>query len=379
MIRPEDLFNYLKTKGIDFYTGVPDSLLKNFCSYVTDNSPVEKHIINSNEGAAVALASGHYLSTGKPALVYMQNSGLGNSINPLLSLADPEVYGIPMLLMIGWRGEPGKKDEPQHIKQGKVMLSLLDSMGIRYEHLTGDTGEYSEKIDRLIEEMFISKSPVALIISDGTFENYDLNISENEKGSGLKLRREDAVKLIIDNISEKDVIVSTTGKASREVFEYRESKGQGHQNDFLTVGSMGHCSQIALGIAIVKKDLQIFILDGDGAVIMQMGSLAISGSLAPENLKHIVINNGAHDSVGGQPTAGFEINFPEIAKACGYRYVSSAEEAEDITFEINKLKKSAGPSFLEIKVNKGARKDLGRPTTTPHQNKESFMNNLMNK
>ena len=379
MIRPEDLFNYLKTKGIDFYTGVPDSLLKNFCSYVTDSSPKEKHIINSNEGAAVALASGHYLSSGKPALVYMQNSGLGNAINPLLSLADPEVYGIPMLLMIGWRGEPGKKDEPQHIKQGKVMLGMLDSIGIRYEHLSKDTIDYSEKIDKLIDEMLKENSPVALIISEGTFESYDLKASEKESVSDFKLRREDALKIIIDNISENDVIVSTTGKTSREVFEYRELKGQGHQNDFLTVGSMGHCSQIALGIAIEKKDLQVFVLDGDGAVIMQMGSLAISGSEAPENFKHIVINNGAHDSVGGQPTAGFEINFTEIAKACGYKSVSSAHDETGIKNEINKLMNSAGPSFLEIKVSKGARKDLGRPTTSPHQNKEAFMNYLLNK
>ncbi|MCB0726146.1 MAG: phosphonopyruvate decarboxylase [Ignavibacteria bacterium] len=379
MIRPEDLFNYLKTKGIDFYTGVPDSLLKNFCSYVTDSSPKEKHIINSNEGAAVALASGHYLSSGKPALVYMQNSGLGNAINPLLSLTDPEVYGIPMLLMIGWRGEPGKKDEPQHIKQGKVMLGMLDSIGIRHEHLSKDTIDYSEKIDKLIDEMLKENSPVALIISEGTFESYDLKASEKESVSDFKLRREDALKIIIDNISENDVIVSTTGKTSREVFEYRELKGQGHQNDFLTVGSMGHCSQIALGIAIEKKDLQVFVLDGDGAVIMQMGSLAISGSEAPENFKHIVINNGAHDSVGGQPTAGFEINFTEIAKACGYKSVSSAQDETGIKNEINKLMNSAGPSFLEIKVSKGARKDLGRPTTSPHQNKEAFMNYLLNK
>ena len=379
MIRPEDLFNYLKTKGIDFYTGVPDSLLKNFCSYVTDSSTKEKHIINSNEGAAVALASGHYLSSGKPALVYMQNSGLGNAINPLLSLADPEVYGIPMLLMIGWRGEPGKKDEPQHIKQGKVMLGMLDSIGIRHEHLSKDTIDYSEKIDKLIDEMLKENSPVALIISEGTFESYDLKASEKESVSDFKLRREDALKIIIDNISENDVIVSTTGKTSREVFEYRELKGQGHQNDFLTVGSMGHCSQIALGIAIEKKDLQVFVLDGDGAVIMQMGSLAISGSEAPENFKHIVINNGAHDSVGGQPTAGFEINFTEIAKACGYKSVSSAHDETGIKNEINKLMNSAGPSFLEIKVSKGARKDLGRPTTSPHQNKEAFMNYLLNK
>lgn len=373
MIKTEELFNYLKSKGMDFYTGVPDSLLKNFCSYVTDNSPSGKHIINSNEGAAVALAAGHFLSTGNPAIVYMQNSGLGNAINPLLSLADPEVYGIPMILIIGWRGEPGKKDEPQHIKQGKVMSGMLDSMGIQYEHLNKDTTDFQQTVDNIFNKISSGKCPAALIISEGTFDEYKLRKTGNKNHSDLKLQREDAVKIIIDNISENDVIVSTTGKTSREVFEYREEKGQGHQNDFLTVGSMGHCSQIALGIALEKTDKQIYVLDGDGAVIMQMGSLAISGSEAPENFKHIVINNGAHDSVGGQPTAGFEINFQDIAKACGYKFVSSAENETDILNEFIKLKESRGPSFLEIKVNKGARNDLGRPTATPQQNKQVFM------
>lgn len=373
MIKPEELFKYLKSKGMDFYTGVPDSLLKNFCSYVTDNSPSGKHIINSNEGAAVALAAGHFLSTGNPAIVYMQNSGLGNAINPLLSLADPEVYGIPMILIIGWRGEPGKKDEPQHIKQGKVMSGMLDSMGIQYEHLNKDTTDFQQTVDNIFNKISSGKCPAALIISEGTFDEYKLRKTGNKNHSDLKLQREDAVKIIIDNISENDVIVSTTGKTSREVFEYREEKGQGHQNDFLTVGSMGHCSQIALGIALEKTDKQIYVLDGDGAVIMQMGSLAISGSEAPENFKHIVINNGAHDSVGGQPTAGFEINFQDIAKACGYKFVSSAENETDILNEFIKLKESRGPSFLEIKVNKGARNDLGRPTATPQQNKQVFM------
>lgn len=379
MIKPEELFNYLKSKGMDFYTGVPDSLLKNFCSYVTDNSPSGKHIINSNEGAAVALAAGHFLSTGKPALVYMQNSGLGNAINPLLSLADPEVYGIPMILMIGWRGEPGKKDEPQHIKQGKVMPGMLESMGIQYEHLKNDTIDFQQIVDSIFKKISAGKCPAALIISEGTFDEYKLTNAGNKNQKEFKLQREDAVKIIIDNISEKDVIISTTGKTSREVFEYREVKGQGHQNDFLTVGSMGHCSQIALGIALEKTDRQIYILDGDGAVIMQMGSLAISGSEAPENFKHIVINNGAHDSVGGQPTAGFEINFQEIAKACGYKFVSSADSETDILNEFIKLRESDGPSFLEIKVNKGARNDLGRPTSTPQQNKQAFMNFLQSK
>jgi len=370
MINPKDLFEILKNNGITFFTGVPDSLLKDFCAYVTDNVSNENHIINSNEGAAIGLASGYYLSTGKPALVYMQNSGLGNSINPLLSLADAEVYSIPMLLAIGWRGEPGKKDEPQHKKQGRVMLKMLESMEITYEIINSNTKNLSELIGKAVEYMQEESSPYALVISEGTFEEYKLK-------SGIEtnypLKREDAIKIIMDNLNDNDIIVSTTGKTSREVFEYRENNKQGHSNDFLTVGSMGHSSQIALGIALMKSDKQVYVLDGDGAVIMQMGTLAILGTESPANFKQIIINNGAHDSVGGQPTAALKIDFTAIAKACGFINTLIAENEVQIVEELGKLRKSKGPSLLEIRVNKGARSDLGRPTSTPLENKESFM------
>lgn len=375
MISPKRFFDILKSNGINFYTGVPDSLLKDFCAYVTDNVSKENHIINSNEGAAVALASGHFIATGSPALVYMQNSGLGNAVNPLLSLADPEVYSIPMLLMIGWRGEPGKKDEPQHRKQGRVMLKMLEALEIKYEVISGCSENIKEIIIMACSYIKEKNSQFALVISDGTFDEYLL---KKEISTPYSLSREDAVKIILNKLNEQDVIVSTTGKTSREIFEYREKKQQGHQNDFLTVGSMGHSSQIALGIALEHKEKQIYVIDGDGAVIMHMGSLAILGTDAPENFKHIIINNGAHDSVGGQPTTGFQINLPEIAKACGYKITLSAETPEQIESEFSRLKQSKGPALLEIRVNKGARKDLSRPATTPVENKKSLMEFLSN-
>jgi len=373
MISPKRFFEILKSSGIDFYTGVPDSLLKDFCAYVTDNVSKKDHIINSNEGAAIALASGHYIATGKPGLVYMQNSGIGNAINPLLSLADSEVYSIPILLVIGWRGEPGKKDEPQHVKQGKVMLDLLKAMNISNEIINNSTGNTEDIIRKAYSTMTELSCPFALIISEGTFEEYKLI---NDTQSDYQFNREEAIKIILDDLSSDDIIVSTTGKTSREVFEYRKKNNQGHQNDFLTVGSMGHCSQIALGIALEKNKKQVYVLDGDGAVIMHMGSLAILGSEAPENFRHILFNNGAHDSVGGQPTAGFKTDFSAIARACGYKLSITAETEMEIKNGLISIKRNPGPVFLEIRVNKGSRKDLGRPTTTPVENRIALMNNL---
>lgn len=373
MISPQRFFEALKKNGINFYTGVPDSLLKDFCAYITDNVDKKSHIINSNEGAAVGLACGHYIATGKPGLVYMQNSGLGNAINPLLSLADQEVYSIPMLLVIGWRGEPGRKDEPQHKKQGKVMLDLLKAMNIPFELINSSILNTEELISNAVLKMKEQSCPFALVISEGTFEEYR---SLTKQNSEYQMNREKAIEIILNELNENEIIVSTTGKASREVFEYRKKNNQGHQNDFLTVGSMGHCSQIALGISLEKNDREVYVLDGDGAVIMHMGSLAISGTEAPENFRHILINNGSHDSVGGQPTAGFSTDFSAIAKACGYRLSLTAETDMQIKDGLSVLKNNPGPSFLEIRVNKGARKDLGRPDTSPVQNKISLMENL---
>ncbi|HQY19742.1 MAG TPA: phosphonopyruvate decarboxylase [Ignavibacteria bacterium] len=369
-MKPADFFKLLSENKIHFYTGVPDSLLKNFCSFVNDNVSPENHIISTNEGSAVALAAGHYLSTGNPGLVYMQNSGFGNAINPLLSLSDTEVYGIPVMLMIGWRGEPGKKDEPQHIKQGRVMIELLKSLEIPFRIFSSENNEVKKDIKELYEISISNNCPAAMLISEGFFESYK---SENNVENNYPVSREEAIKLIAGLTNEDDIIISTTGKTSRELYEFRDEKIFGHQNDFLTVGSMGHSSQIALGISLNKKNNNVFILDGDGAVLMHMGSLALIGSEAPENLKHIILNNGAHESVGGQPTAGFKISFTEIAKACGYKTTLLAETREQIKNDFNVLKNSFGPSLLEIRINKNSRSDLGRPSSSPMENRNDFM------
>lgn len=370
MIKNEEFYRLLIDNGIDFFSGVPDSLLKDICAYITDNVPSSRNVITANEGGAVALSSGYYLATGKIPLVYMQNSGQGNSVNPLISLCDSEVYSIPILLLIGWRGEPGVKDEPQHVKQGRITKGLFQALCIPYSILPKDIQNARWVLDKAIKYMEEESAPYALIVREGTFEHYEL---KKKIETNHKLNRESAIKLIIDELNEKDVIVSTTGKISRELFEYREKLGQDHDRDFLTVGSMGHSSQIALGIALSKPERQVYCLDGDGALIMHMGSLAVIGQQKQNNFKHIVINNGAHDSVGGQPTAGYFIDITNIAKACGYKIVLRAETIHDVKEKFKLLKSSEGPAMLEIRVDKGARKDLGRPLTKPIENKNKFM------
>lgn len=372
MISPRFFIETLRSEGVDFFAGVPDSLLKNVCAYITDNFDARHNVIAANEGAAIGLAAGHYLATGSPACVYMQNSGEGNIINPLASLTDPEVYSIPVLLVIGWRGRPGVHDEPQHVKQGKVTLNLLDTMGIRYAVLSKEEDLAEKQIKEAVE--VLRKNEVyALIVEKDTFESYQLvNIERND----LSLSREEAIQTVAAAIGDKDCIVSTTGMISRELFEYRTATGQGHERDFLTVGSMGHASQIALGIALAQPVRRVWCFDGDGAVIMHMGSMAVTGNKTPKNLIHVVFNNGAHDSVGGQPTVGLKIDLQAIAKAVGYPHNFSVDNKEDLSDILGEVKGLDGPVMLEIKVKKGNRKDLGRPTTTPAFNKQIFMSFL---
>jgi len=356
--------------GIKFFTGVPDSTLKDFCAYVIDNTPAGNHIITANEGGAVALACGHYLATGQTALVYMQNSGQGNATNPLISLADADVYSIPVLLLIGWRGEPGRKDEPQHIKQGKITQSFLETLGIPYDILPDSNDQARKCIEHLLQTAKETNAPVALVVRKETFTPYP---AERDNIFSSEPTRETAISEIVKNLKKSDIIVSTTGKTSRELYEYRDRTNGDHSKDFLTVGSMGHASQIALGIALEKQQRQVYCFDGDGAAIMHMGAMAIIGSQASANFKHIILNNGCHESVGGQPTAGFSISFTDIAKACGYKITLQAENLTVINQKMKMLRNSPGPGLLEIKVRKGARADLGRPKMSPKENKTAFM------
>jgi len=377
MISPKFFVQTLVANGIEFFTGVPDSLLKNVCAYMADTIDNRHYITSANEGGAVALAAGYHLATGRIGMVFMQNSGEGNAINPLASLADKEVYNIPLLLLIGWRGEPGVPDEPQHVKQGKVTLPLLDVLGIRHAILSSDEAEAARQTEEAVRFMQATGEPYALVVRKDTFGPYSPAGTDD---SPLTLSREKAIQMVAAAVGPQDVIVSTTGMISRELFEYRTAMGQSHRQDFLTVGSMGHALQIALGIALAKPDRTVWCFDGDGASIMHLGGMPIVGSLCPANLVHVVFNNGAHDSVGGQPTVGLDIEFPELAEVFGYTHANSVDDEEQLadvlTYLPQQVVQNDGPYFLEVRVKKGNRSDLGRPTTTPLENKQAFMDFL---
>lgn len=370
MLSPSFFIDTLSAHGINFFAGVPDSLLKNVCAYITDHFDAQHNIIAANEGGAVGLAAGYHLATGRVGCVYMQNSGEGNVVNPLASLTDREVYHIPMLLLIGWRGRPGVHDEPQHVKQGKITTGLLNVMGINYEVLSKEEEAAAKQIDKAIRSINEMGDVFALVIEKDTFDTYKL---QNIVADEYELSREEAIQLVATSLEPNAAVVSTTGMISRELFEFRAAQGQGHERDFLTVGSMGHASQIALGIALEKPNRRIYCFDGDGAAIMHMGGMAIVASKQPRNYVHVVFNNGAHDSVGGQPTVGHQIDLPAIARAVGYSEAFRVSNRADLQKTMAQLASLEGPIFIEIMVHKGNRKDLGRPTTTPIQNKEALM------
>jgi phosphonopyruvate decarboxylase len=373
MIDPVRLLRTCKEQGITFFTGVPDSLLKDFCACVSDNVEEERHIIAANEGNAIGLATGWFLGTGELAMVYMQNSGIGNSVNPLMSLADPEVYSIPMLVLVGWRGMKGSADEPQHVKQGRITPDLLNAMEIPFFILDEDDHGSRSTIIEACTTIRKRMAPAVVLVKPGTFKVYEMKRGSCENHL---LSREEALKYVVGALDADDITVSTTGKTSRELYEYRVATHEGHGRDFMTVGSMGHASSIAMALALARHDRRVVCLDGDGAVIMHMGSLAVIGQLGPENVFHVVFNNGAHDSVGGQPTVGLGVDMTTLAKACGYKNAFSASTKEDIIDAIRHFRGRGGPSFLEVIVCVGGRPDLGRPKTSPIENRNAFMKNL---
>ena len=360
--------------GSDFYTGVPDSQLKALCNYLMSEYGIDPHhhIIAANEGNCTALAAGYHLATGKVPVVYMQNSGEGNIINPVASLLNDKVYAIPVVFIIGWRGEPGIHDEPQHIYQGEVTTRLLDDMGIENFAIRKDTTD--EEVEAKMKEfksILTTGKDVAFVIRKGALTDAPKVEYKNDN----KMIREEIIQHIVA-ASGEDPIVSTTGKASRELFETRVANGQSHKYDFLTVGSMGHSSSIALGVAINKPDTRIWCVDGDGAVLMHMGSVALIGSKSPENYYHILFNNQAHETVGGLPTIMGDIDIGDIALNCGYRNVYTVSSRDELDNIFQSFKEKEGPVLLIVNVSIGSRSDLGRPTTTPIENKNSFMNKL---
>ena len=366
--------NFIECLGKDFYTGVPDSQLKALCDYLMFTYGIDKkhHIIAANEGNCTALAAGYHLATGKVPVVYMQNSGEGNIINPVASLLNDAVYAIPVIFIVGWRGEPGIHDEPQHIYQGKVTTKLLEDMDIQYKILDKETTQ--EDVQNAMEnfnQVLKQGKSVAFVVRKGALSFEEKVVYKN----AYTMQREEIIQHILE-VSKEDPIVSTTGKASREVFETRVANGQDHKYDFLTVGSMGHSSSIAMGVAINKPNQKIWCIDGDGAVLMHMGSMAVLGANKLPNFVHVVINNGAHETVGGMNTVADKIDLVAIAKACGYEYAVSVDNFEKLDAELKAAKERKALTLIEVKCSIGARADLGRPTTTALENKENFMEYL---
>ena len=360
--------------GADFYAGVPDSQLKALCDYLMNTYGIDRrhHVIAANEGNCVALAAGYHLATGKTPVVYMQNSGEGNIINPVASLLNEKVYAIPMVFIVGWRGEPGVHDEPQHIYQGEVTVKLLEDMGIATFIIGKDTTDDEVKAAMTdFNKLLAEGKNAAFIIRKGALEYGEKVKYKNDN----EMVREEIVRHIV-KVSGEDPIVSTTGKASRELFETRTANGQSHKYDFLTVGSMGHSSSIALGVAINKPEQRIWCVDGDGAVLMHMGAMAVIGTIRPKNLIHIVINNASHETVGGMPTVAGSVDLVAVAKACGYPKVVSVDSFEALDRELTNAKAGDELCMIEVKCSIGAREDLGRPTVAAIENKENFMNYL---
>lgn len=358
--------------GIDFFSGVPDSQLKGLCNelYSRYGTASDRHVVAHNEGGAMALCAGHYLATGHPGLCYMQNSGLGNTVNPLASLMDEEVYGLPCLLVIGWRGEPGVKDEPQHVKQGQITLGQLDLMGVPWFVLDADMTEsdfrahFAESLKVLAQGKC-----AAIVVRKGALTTHSKPDYSNE----ATMKRETAAEILLEAAGSEAVIVSTTGKLSREVFEIRERRGEGHGQDFLTVGSMGHASMIAMAMANDLPGKKIWCLDGDGAALMHLGTLAVIGRRKPSNMVHVVINNGAHETVGGMPVCNRELPVAELARAAGYDRVYTAETEPELREKLRAVVEDNHLCMVEIRCACGARDDLGRPTTTPKQNRDALM------
>jgi phosphonopyruvate decarboxylase len=375
VIDPAAFFAALSAEGIEFVAGVPDSLLKDVCLFIDEALPRERHVIAAHEGGALALAAGHHLATGEVGLVYLQNSGLGNLVNPLLSLMDAEVYALPVVLLIGWRGEPGVADEPQHRKQGRVTPALLEAMEIPYRVLDGNAEAGLAAARWAVAAARAASAPVALLVRKGAFAPY--------RGSGGSVRggdlptREAAIAAVVEALPADAVVVASTGMIGRELYELRRRRGANGALDFLTVGAMGHASQIALGIARAQPARPVVCLDGDGALLMHLGGLGIIGQSGASNLLHVVLNNGAHDSVGGQPTVAWALSLPALAQGCGYLIAERAEGPLDaLGSRLGERWWLAGPRFLEVRVAVGSRADLGRPQTSPVENKRGLMEGL---
>lgn len=359
---------FLSSEGIGSYYGVPDSLLKSLSAYLEEGERGVRSLVCANEGSAIGMAIGEYVSSCRAACVYMQNSGIGNALNPLVSLAAQEVYSVPMLLLIGWRGEPGVPDEPQHALQGKITQDLLKDMGIPAVIL--DPNAWEQQISDLAMRMNGEQRPVAAIVKKGFFEPFGCAKAFLNDAS---FKREELLAALLQSIGADDIVVSTTGKCSREVFELRDSQGQSHARDLLVVGGMGHASSIAFGIAQNLASHRVWCLDGDGALLMHAGSLVVIAQNHPARLRYVVNQNGVHESVGGQMNAAMGLDLQRYLLACGFDEVLVARHPDEVSACVQRMEEEEGKVALVLRSVSGARTELGRPTISPHDNLRDVM------
>lgn len=375
MISPERFYRHLVSQGVDFFTGVPDSLMKQLLQYFHAHIEPSKHVITANEGLAVALAAGYHFSTGRLPLVYLQNSGLGNAVNPLTSLTDKEMYAVPMLMLIGWRGEPGQKDEPQHKKMGRITRELLDTLEIPSFVLPADEVKSLDMVTAAVNTALAAQQPVALLVTKGLFETH---IAAPQVENKYVLNREYVLNKLFDHFNGDETVVCTTGETGREFYEINRERGHIIKKELLSVGAMGLAGHIALGIDLQQPG-RVIMLDGDGAVLMHMGALTVTGKLAKNSFVHVVFNNGCHASVGGQPTAGFDIDLCAVAKACGYERAICIHDEAGLNDWLQQSFNQSNKQFVEIRINATGRANLGRPGGTPIEWKETIMKALHHK
>ena len=370
MVDQKQLFEALGKLGVDFFTGVPDSLLNDFCLYLVKNIPDGHHVMAANEGNAIAIAAGHYLATGSIPIVYMQNSGIGNATNPLLSLTHECVYGIPMVLVIGWRGDPSINDHAQHKKQGELTPVLMKNMDIPYEILDAED-TVVDKFSWAVAKAKEISSPVALITKKAILTE---NIKKQEYPECSLMNREEAISAVIDVLGSDAVYLGTTGRATRELHEQLKAHGVGEGHEFQNVGSMGHVSSVGLGIALAKPEKKVVVFDGDAAAVMHMGALATNCRYKAGNMIHIVLNNGVNESVGGQPSAGYIVNLTVAAEACGYRTPGHAVEAKlELQSIIRNYKIGEMPLFIDVHVRQGIRGDMPKLIIDHKAQKQALM------
>ncbi len=356
MLNQAKVFQTLADHGIRFFTGVPDSYLNGFCNYALAHFG-ERNVIAANEGNAVAIAAGHYFASGEIPLVYMQNSGEGNAVNPLASLADKDVYAVPMILLIGWRGQGNTEpNHPQHWRQGEITPGLLALLHIPYAVIEDDDEKFAESVEKAVQYCWETRGVYALIAPKGVMADPD---KPNNVDDTYPMSREEAIAVILDHMPEDTVYSATTGRATRELFFLREKRGEGKEHDFLNVGSMGHASSVALGIALEKPERHVVVLDGDSAAIMHMGALTMVSKVSAPKYLHVVLNNGAHESVGGQPSAGHRVDFTAIAEACGYRTVGKPVTTEDeLVSALEELKNCGRAAFIDCRIHRGLSRRL---------------------